>query len=61
VPLVARSSDPCPHWADDREWLMRELEVRWLDLGRTEYAGWPAWNLARQRAGEALAPLSGGR
>ena len=35
------------------------LEIQWQELGRTEYAGLPAWNLARQRAEDALAPLFG--
>jgi hypothetical protein len=42
----------------DREVLARDLETRWLDLGRREYAGWPAWNLARSQAEDALRPLS---
>ena len=41
----------------DRERLVTDLEARWLDLGRPDYAGWPAWNLARTRAAAALDPL----
>jgi hypothetical protein len=41
----------------DRDWLMINLHARWADLGRPEHTGWPAWNLARQRAAEALAPV----
>jgi Domain of unknown function (DUF4173) len=42
---------------DDRRTLRASLEARWLEEGRTEFAGWPAWNLARQRADTALAAL----
>jgi Domain of unknown function (DUF4153) len=54
--LVAalRAVDP-----GDRDWLMINLHARWADLGRPEHTGWPAWNLARQRAAEALAPVVG--
>jgi hypothetical protein len=45
--------------AADRETLMAWLETRWIQLGSPEHAGWPAWNLGRQRATEALAPLFG--
>jgi hypothetical protein len=41
----------------DRERLTAWLEARWIELGAPEKAGWPAWNLGRQRATEALALL----
>ena len=39
--------------------LATDLETRWLDLGHPRYAGWPAWNLARAQAEDALRPLFG--
>ena len=44
----------------DRAVLMTDLERRWEDLQRPQAAAWPAWNFARERAREALAPLFGG-
>lgn len=41
----------------DGEWLISDLETRWIDLARPENIGWPAWNLARTRAEAALDPL----
>jgi hypothetical protein len=41
----------------DRNILERDLETRWLDLGRPQHMGWPAWNLARAQAEDALRPL----
>ena len=43
----------------DRASLMTDLEYRWEQLQRPELAAWPAWNLARQEAREALEPLFG--
>jgi hypothetical protein len=43
--------------AGDRAVVTRDLETRWLDLGRRDYVGWPAWNLARAQAEDALRPL----
>ena len=43
--------------ADDRAWLEPLLEQRRFELtGDRRYQGWPAWNLSRERAREALAP-----
>jgi hypothetical protein len=38
---------------------LSEFEDRWIQLGRPELSAWPAWNLARERAREALEPLFG--
>jgi hypothetical protein len=43
----------------DHDVLATDLETRWLDLGNPRYTGWPAWNLARARAVDALRPLFG--
>ncbi len=43
--------------AADRASLMTDLEYRWQQLQQPEALAWPAWNLARQRAREALEPL----
>jgi uncharacterized protein DUF4153 len=45
--------------AADRASLMIDLEYRWQQLQQPEATAWPAWNLARQRAREALQPLFG--
>ena len=41
----------------DRATLTIWLEGWSHDLDRPEFTGWPAWNLARQRAGDALGPV----
>ena len=42
----------------ERERLARPTWTRgWVDLGRPEHAGWPAWNLGRERADEALSTI----
>jgi len=43
----------------DRAALMSDLEHRWELLRDAEVTAWPAWNLARQQAREALEPLFG--
>jgi hypothetical protein len=45
--------------AEDRAWLMLDLEARWRDLNRPEATAWPAWNLAREQARAALGALFG--
>jgi hypothetical protein len=42
---------------EDRASLTAALEARWQRLQRPEASTWPAWNLARERAREALEPL----
>jgi hypothetical protein len=43
--------------ADDRAWLEPLLAQRRFELtGDPRYRAWPAWNLSRERAREALAP-----
>ncbi|HET9522270.1 MAG TPA: DUF4173 domain-containing protein [Candidatus Limnocylindrales bacterium] len=37
-----------------------ELRDRWRELNELEATAWPAWNLARERARDALRPLFGG-
>ena len=54
-PALAAALPALP--AADRAILMRDLETRRLDLGRREFDGWPAWNLARTQAEDALRPL----
>jgi hypothetical protein len=39
--------------------LLTELDHRWRELRRPEVTAWPAWNVARERAREALEPLFG--
>jgi hypothetical protein len=41
----------------DRAIVMTDLADRWAELNRPEATGWPAWNLARERARDALRPL----
>ena len=41
----------------DRDVIMTSLAERWVDLNRPEQTAWPAWNLARERARDALRPL----
>jgi hypothetical protein len=41
----------------DRERLLADLDARRVDIGRSEHAGWPAWNWARERADDALSTL----
>lgn len=43
----------------DRELVMADLADRWAELNRPEATGWPGWNLARERARDALRPLFG--
>ena len=55
VPAVARAVDRLPDPAD-RAWLARFLDVRAAQLRENPtLLGWPAWNLARERARAALA------
>lgn len=44
---------------DDQAMLLTELDHRWRELRRPEVTAWPAWNVARERAREALEPLFG--
>ena len=39
--------------------LTEALEARWLELNRPEAMSWAGWNLARERAREALATVFG--
>ena len=41
----------------DRTRVTDELRWRWLTLNTADQTAWPAWNLARERAREALRPL----
>ncbi|MEW6224914.1 MAG: DUF4173 domain-containing protein [Chloroflexota bacterium] len=55
VPAVARAVDRLPDPAD-RVWLERFLDGRAAELRENPtLLGWPAWNLARERARAALA------
>jgi Domain of unknown function (DUF4173) len=45
--------------AEDRTWVMADLEDRWEELNRPPSTAWPSWNLARERARAALATLFG--
>jgi hypothetical protein len=42
---------------EDRDLVARDLAGRWEELNFPETTAWPAWNLARQRARDALEPL----
>lgn len=55
VPAVVAAIERLPA-PTDRAWLARFLEGRAADLReRPELTGWPAWNLSRERARQALA------
>lgn len=47
--------------ADERSQVEALLHERWLALGAPEATAWPAWNLGRERAREALGSLFGER
>jgi hypothetical protein len=36
---------------------MTELRYRWIELAQPAVTAWPAWNLARDEAREAIRPL----
>lgn len=57
VPALVRALPAIP--GHERETVMAELRQRWDELNRPELTAWPAWNLARERASEALRPLFG--
>ena len=55
VPAVVAAIDRLPD-AADRAWLSRFLQGRAADLReRPDLLGWPAWNLSRERARQAVA------
>jgi hypothetical protein len=43
--------------AGERAAVMTELRYRWIGLAQPDVSAWPAWNLARDEAREALRPL----
>jgi hypothetical protein len=45
--------------AEDRAWVMSDLEDRWQELRRPDATAWQGWNLARERARAALTTLFG--
>ena len=46
--------------AYDQNLVAEQLGFRWRELSEPESTAWPAWNLARERARDALRPLFGG-
>ena len=55
VPALVSALPALP--PQDHARLSLDLEARWRELGRPVFTGWPAWNLGRQRAVDALAAL----
>jgi hypothetical protein len=55
VPALVAALPALSEW--DRAWAMSDLGGRWVELSRPELTAWPAWNLSRERAREALAGL----
>jgi uncharacterized protein DUF4153 len=45
---------------DERAAVMDDLRIRWVQLAQPEQTAWPAWNVARQDARQALLGLFGG-
>jgi hypothetical protein len=43
--------------AGERAAVMTELRYRWIELAQPAVTAWPAWNLARDEAREAIRPL----
>jgi hypothetical protein len=57
VPALVRSLPALP--AHRRATVLIDLERRWDALQQPDLTAWPAWNLARERARDALRPLFG--
>ena len=55
VPAMVRALPALSAW--EHAVVLDELERRWAALSTPHSAAWPAWNLARERAREALRPL----
>ena len=54
---VSTTSSQVPSDSNGRS--IEDLRARWRDLSRPEATVWPAWNLGRERAREALASIFG--